>query len=309
MTLSADEQDLFDEARAALPSWYTSNARANEELGMLAKQMGASLTQVRDWLQNQVFIKRAEGATSTTPDWLNQHAIDRGTSRQKDEPDGVLRDRLRLFADGITRQALMSAVQSILASYGISLTPPPYMVELPRDEAFFRGLTSDTGTGGTFSIVSGSMAFTPTVAFKIPPYLDATVLLADGSTDTMPTNNGRVRSYTITLSGSASSGNNGTFTTTGLSNNAAKYTNGSGAAGADAGVSWTIHRKDYQGITVDGRKDAFLSRGYRLGRRGSEIVVILPYGTTPAATKSVTEMLRTKKAAGVVMRVETRANP
>lgn len=79
-----------------------------------------------------------------------------------------------------------------------------------------------------------------------------------------------------------------------------------------------------------GRKDSYLSRGYRMsgsvwptypgggavwagntsaGRRGSGIIAILPYGTTAASAATVLEMLRTKHAGGYWFTVERRLVP
>lgn len=304
MALTTDEQALFDEAKAILPKWFMAYPRAAEDLAMMAKTMGASLTQIRDWLQTQVLITLAQGASSTTPDWLNQHAIDRGTQRQNGESDAALRDRLRKFEDGITRAVLLGAVQSMLTTFGVAGTAA--MVELPRDEAFFKTIQSDTGVGGIFTAPSGGvMTFKPTVRFRSPPFKNAAA-----ANDPFSPKNGRIMSFTLTFSSATNGGNNGTFVTSGLVGDAVKYTNGSGvAANPDAAVHWTARKRDWQDVVNEGRKDAFLSRGYRIGRRGPEIIVILPYGTTVNHAKSITEMLRKKKGAGIALRVERRANP
>lgn len=316
MSLTADEQDLFDEGRAILPHWFHSNERANEELGEMAKLLGASLSQVVDWLTRQVLITLADGPTSTTPDWLGQHAIDRGTRRQDGELDGVLRDRIRLGDDGICRPVLLAAVNAMLLGFSISGTAD--MVELPRDEIFFGNVSADTGAHGVFSgPVSGIMTFTPTVKFKMPPYKRPTSTFDVNGESSGPLTavNGRVRSFQITFSGSTSGGNNGTFATTGVTGQSVKYANGSGVAGADATVLWATKRKNWQSIVADGFRHSFLSRGERIGRLGSEIIVILPYDGTKtddqleAARKAVAEMLRTRKGAGVSLRVERREHP
>lgn len=305
MALTTDEQALFDEAKAILPKWFLAYPRAAEDLAMMAKVMGASLTQIRDWLQTQVLITLADGATSTTPDWLNQHAVDRGTSRQNGESNAALRDRLRKFEDGITRAVLLGAVQSMLTTYAVAGTA--YMVELPRDEAFLRSpLVSDTGTGGIFTApVGGVMTFKPTAGFKAPPFINAAA-----ANDPFTPKNARLRSFQITIASATSGGNNGTFVTTGVVGDAVQYTNGPGAAGnPDTAAVWTLKKRDWQDIVVDGRSDSFLTRGYRVGRRGGEIIVILPFGTTENQRKSIAEMLRQKKGAGVALRVERRQVP
>ena len=312
MALSADEQDLFDIAREMLPHWFFSNARANEELGEIAKLNGAALTQVKEWLGRQTLISLADGPTSNTPDWLNQHAVDRGTRRQNGESDAALRARLQTVAQALIRRVLLDEITAILAADGITYPayPAPELVELPRDAVVFGNVTANTGTGGTFSGPSGGvMTFTPTVKFAMPPFklAQSPFDIEGGTTGAKTVLNGRVRSYQITFTGSTNAGNNGTFVTTGLSGNGVTYTNGSGVAGADSAPTWTVKRKDWQGTVLDGFKHSYLSRGDRIGRRGSEIIVILPFGTADSTKRAIEEMLRTKKAAGVALRVERRA--
>jgi hypothetical protein len=304
MSLSADEQALFDEAKAILPKWFFAYPRAGEDLAAMAKVFGAGLTQIRDLLITQVRITLADGATATTPDWLNQHAAERGTQRQEGESDQSLADRLRKFEDGITRAVLLGATQAMLTNFGVVGTA--YMVELPRDQMFFTSYASNFGSGGIFTApVSGVMTFKPTVRFRSPPYMNPT-----SAHDPFTPKNGRIQSFQIVIASATNAGNNGTFVTTGLVGDAVQYTNASGvAANPDNAASWTIKKRDWQDVAVDGRKDAYLSRGFRLGRRGGQIVVILPYGTTEPNRKAIAEMLRLKKGAGIMLRVERRANP
>lgn len=84
-------------------------------------------------------------------------------------------------------------------------------------------------------------------------------------------------------------------------------------------------------LTSTGRKHSYLSRGYRMagsawplypgggavwpgdtsdtGRRGTGIIMVLPYGTTSAAALAVADMLRVKHAGGFWLSVERRLNP
>lgn len=296
MALTAEEQELFDIARAALPHWFFDNERACEELGQSAKVIGAARTQVVDWLA-KTNILTAPGASGSDPDWLNQHAIDRGTSRRAGESDAALRVRLRSYPNALTRSAIMLAVTDVLTA--VSVTDPAYMVELPRDQIFLTAVTGDAGTGGVFAgPTAGAMTFTPTVPFAYPPYLDAAEV------------SGRVRSHQIVISGAASGGNNGTFTVTGLSGNGVTYANGAGVAATDVGVGWATKRKDVNAVVTEGRQLCYLDRGDRVGLpRSGAIVIILPYGTPDAALSAISEMLRFKKAGGFLALVERRAIP
>jgi hypothetical protein len=199
----------------------------------------------------------------------------------------------------------------MLTTYGIAGTA--YMVELPRDGAFFSTVTTNFGSGGIFTAPSaGVMTFKPTVRFRMPPFKNAQSMFdSDGGvTGTHAPLNGRVRSYQLVISGATNSGNNGTFVTTGLVGDAVQYTNGSGvAANPDSAASWTIKHRDIHNVVMDGRLSTYLSRGYRINRRGGKMIVILPYGTSETVRLSVAEMLRIKKGAGIALTVERRVNP
>lgn len=290
MSLTEDEQALYDFAEGALPSWIT---HPDPLLTAAAKQIGASLAQAR-YLFAQALIGTAEGATSTTPDWLNQHARDRNTSRQAGESDVALRERLRTIPDAVTRQAILDAANAILAAAGVS--GEAALVELPRDAAWVGTYTALTGTGGTFVQVGTDSRFTPTVPWATPPYR------APGVTPEL--------SWTLTISGAANAANNGTRAITGLVGNAAVVSNASGIAGADGTVSWIARRLDALGNGTDFAARSYAGRGFRASvGRPLKLIVILPYGTTAGTAASVLEAIRQKKAAGFAVVIERRLNP
>lgn len=294
MALSADDLDYLNFALSALPRWMNAS---DEFLHGAAKLFGTGVKGQIDYWFGQTLIGNALGAGADTPDWLNQHARDRGTARQNGEIDVALRARLRNVPDALTRDSIIAAANLILAASSIAGSAA--MVELPRDAAHFGTFTANTGTGGTFATngASPGFQFTPTVAFAAPPYRAASVVRL-------------IQSYSITIAGASNAANNGTFAIAGLNINAAKYNNGSGVAGADAGVTWTINKLDRRGNKISGHGKSFLSRGFRMAGAGrGEIVLMLPYGSTSGTLASVTEMLRQKKAAGIRAIVERRLNP
>ena len=290
-TLTTSEQEILDFATGALPAWVR---QPDEVLASAAKSVAMAQAH-GEYLFSQALITSAIGPTADSPDWLDQHARDRGTSRQAGESDPVLATRLRVVPDAITRLALLDAANAILVAAGV--VGSAVMLELPRDAAFLGSFTALTGTGGTFAQAGTISKFTPTVLpWSVPPFQ------ATGVTP--------VRSWQLVISGAASSGNNGTRTITGLDGNAAMVTNASGVAGADPTVTWKAQRLDVAGNVTDGFHRVYLSRGYRLTqRRPFEIIVILPFGTTVGVQNSVRESLRLKKAAGYKLTVERRINP
>jgi hypothetical protein len=289
LALTSEEQELCDFALAALPEWFSGNPRLLEDTAMFAKTLGQARA-IAVHFFSQTLIGQATGASATEPDWLNLHARDRGTSRVLDEADADLRTRLQNIEDAVTRPALLTAVGEVAGgSGGLG------MVELRRDRAYFGTFTARTGTGGTFATVSGTLrSFTPTVAFPLPVEVG---FARSGAQD-----NPR-----LTFSGAADSDNNGQKTVTALSGNAAIYTQTNPGNGADASVLWTLSKWDVDGGTREGFGRAYLSRGYRMGVRG--MVLILPYGTTATEAAAATDLLRQKKAAGVLAHVERRTSP
>lgn len=196
--------------------------------------------------------------------------------------------------DAVTRIALLSGAEDLMDVPTAGPATAVAMVELPRDQAFIIAtITQNTGTGGTFtSLGSNVFKFQPTVKFAYPPYRDAS---------------GRVSAHKIVFTGAGSAGNNGTFTITGLEGDAAKYTNASGVGGADASVAWKTERHDSWPSLMDTFPDSFIERGYRIGLGTSHIIiVILPYTTGDPKTTAIRELMRQRKAAGVVVVVEER---
>lgn len=292
MALTAAEQELFDFAVAALPKWFTSDERHREELRGFAKIFGSALETIRYWFA-QTLIGTADGPFPGLPDWLNQHAVDRRTRRQASEANAALRSRLKNPEDAITRPALLTAVNAILATEGISGTAA--MLELPRDAAHLGDYTAMTGTGGAFTKSGDVVTFTPTVLpWPTPPWQAASVAPE--------------RRHQIVLATAEDAGNNGTFTITGLNGNGAQYTNAGGVVNAvDTTVTWTVNRLDGSNNKTDTFSRAYLGRGYRIAPRSPKtIIVILPFGSTEGTASSVREILRQKKGAGVRAIVERR---
>lgn len=293
MSTQPTKADLIAFAKSVLPIWFSEENRSDEELNAFAEIAEDAAEIIAFWL-SQTLIGEAQGPTGTEPDWLNQHAIDRATSRQEGESDEALSYRLRNVPDAITRDSLLDAIQAILDADGIAGTP--YLLELRRDKAFLTDFTSDSGTGGTFTTGGGStFRFEPAAGWARPPYWDA-IFPEYG--------------YQLVFSGAIDANNNGTFATTGIHENAAEYTNASGVERNDPGVSWTAQKLDQDGNVADGYVAAYIDRGYRVSHSSrSAIIVILPYGSTAGTAASVQEMLRQKRGAGVFLVVERRLVP
>lgn len=289
MALTSEEQKLLEFALGMLPAWV----RRNDEFLYGAAKMFGSVRTLIEYLFGQTLIGTAVGPGVDTPDWLNQHARDRGTTRADGEDDVTLRARLKQYPDAITRAALLAAVDAVLEANGI--TTDSAMLELPRDAAYIGEFVAMSGTGGAFVQTGTTSRFTPTVLpWPTPPFRDAAVF---------PTIQHR-----LTISGADDAGNDGAFTITGLDGDATIVTNATGVTDAvDAGVSWTVERLDVDGNLRDGFPRVFLGRGYRMtGTRPQTVLLILPFGSTAGIEASVREMLRTKKAAGFRVIVERR---
>lgn len=292
MALSEREQKYRDFAANALPSWFTDQARAEEYLGALAKIFDAMHSVIAFWI-DQTRILLAQGPTGTEPDWLNQHALDRGTSRQSGETDEGLRKRIRNVPDALTRPLILDAAQEIIEAEGVAGTVE--MVELRRDKAYVGNFVSDSGVGGTFTKPGGSTArFQPLVPFAAPPFNEIDPGFG----------------HDLAISGAASAGNNGTFPVEALFDDSAEYVNASAVAEIDLAVTWAVQKKDQDDNLADGFARAYVGRGYRVGTgRPNTIILILPFGSSAGTVASVEEMLRQKKGAGIRAIVERRLVP
>lgn len=287
MALTVEEQKFYDFAKDALPDWIPD---ADEFLMGAAKMFG-SVKALIDYLFGQALISGATGATATTPDWLNQHARDRGTSRVDGEDDPTLRDRLRNAPDAVTRASILVAVNAILIAAG--QVDQAAMVELPKHGAHGGEYDADNGIGGTFVKVGTTMKFTPSTAWARPPYWAAALV---------PT-----RSTNLVISGAADATNDGTHVITGLEDNAALYTDADGVAAVDATVTWSVATLDVEGNVRDGFARAYSQRGYRSARLlPLRMVIILPFDSSASIEASVREALRQKKAAGIAVTIERR---
>lgn len=126
--LSADEQELYNVAKASLPRWFFQDQGADEQVAALAKIMQLGRAQVQTWL-DATYILRATGF------WLDQHAKDRNLARQSGESDAALRLRIRSYADAVTAPAIAAAVNALLVQDGI--TDPCAIYESRRDQAYY----------------------------------------------------------------------------------------------------------------------------------------------------------------------------
>jgi hypothetical protein len=104
---------------------------------------------------------------------------------------------------------------------------------------------------------------------------------------------------------------------TGLDGDAITYQNPGGLADpADGVVIWVVKKYDRDGNILDGFDDSYFGdtmppSGAAPTDRMADIntlVIILPFGCTEGTRKSVEEMLRQKKGAGVAALVECRLN-
>jgi hypothetical protein len=297
--LTPDEQSFLDFALSSLPRWMR-----DDDLHLVASAIVFGAVKIQtDYWYRQTLITQADGPVAGLPDWLNQHARDRGTNRQANESNAALRDRIRNVPDALTRASILSAADAILAAESIAGNAE--MVELPRDGAVFGPYVASSGVGGSWAHGTGTaMIFSPTVKFTLPPYRD-------------PSLKRRISSFRLDISSSADVTNDGNRAITGLSDDGAIVANAAGVAGADPTVVWKVRKLDHLGNIRDGFAKAYFSNTkaggstarYRYVSRRPVIVIILPFGSTTSTESSVREMLRQKKAAGFATLVERRLTP
>jgi hypothetical protein len=284
MAYTAEQQEIYDWIRGSLPKWFTNTARTEEDLGALVVLYGLVREQVAYW-RSQAAILTAVGATGSEPDWLAQHAKDRGSSRASGETDAALRERLRSFEDTLTRGALLALMGRMMTAASLD-GDRAFLVELRRDRAFFLTCQQISGTGSSLA-VSGSTVTLTTAASSLPGGM---MRWMRGGTPPA-----------VTIAGATTPANNGTFLVTGfVGASGIQYVNASAVAEAFPGT-WALNAARHN------RKDAYLSRGYRMtGLGGSPgiIGIIGDNASTEAIRLAVLEALRQRKAAGIAVSAE-----
>jgi len=294
MAFTPSEQELYDFAKNAVPRFlFADDGRSEEEINAFVKVFDQARTQILAFFDQSRILAATGGVT----DWLNQHAIDRGTQRRDGETDAALRARLRTFEDALTRPTLLQAAQDIVDAAALGGSPVVAMVELPRDKAFLTDFIGNVASdGGVFSGTPPDMEFLPNTPFTDIPFRQIEEEI----------------NYKMIFTSCSSAGNDGLFAVTGLNGNAVQFQNASGVAETDGGANWAALRYDRDDNILTPRQDSYLSRGDRLGSVGGppRIIIIIPRGTGPfsdaSLQASVLEAMRQKKGAGVIAAVERR---
>ncbi len=292
--LTSKEQELFDLVKASIPSWVFQSPDAEQEIiAAAAKAMKLVWDQVDTWLS----FTRILDATN---EWLDQHAKDRGTRRQTDETDEALRQRLRVYEDAVTVASLNEVMESLLEADGI--TADGALLELRRYRAHLlthaaiiqavaAALLSD---GETFDVSDGTT--TETYEFDTGGGVSPGNIAVDISTAVTAEDVSAALVAALT----------GDFTVeTDLYDETKIYL--VPASGNSLALTDSVSEPTF--TVTSGRKDAYLSRGYRIGSRLNTIILILPYGTTDATRDSIIEAARQKKGGGIRVLVEVRGTP
>lgn len=137
----AYQDDLLAFAQAALPQWFTSEERTQEDLHAFAEILAGAWETVAYWVE-MASLGGATGASPGLPDWLQEHARDRGTRRQTGETDAALSARLRVPEDVATRVAILARVNAVLAAAGFGTAT---LVESLLEGAYGSGRDLDGG--------------------------------------------------------------------------------------------------------------------------------------------------------------------
>lgn len=296
-TLTAREQELFDLAKAALPSWmFSDESNPQELIAAFAKQFAQAWDQVDFW-RDQMYLRRA------VVQFLADHARDRGTRQQSSESVDALRVRLRNITDALTKPTLLARVQALLAQAGVAGTPAimelrpdgaklvtrQVLVLCPDASHILDGETVTfqcAGTTTTFefdyngSVIPGHVAVNLVVGYNASQVASALYVAINGTslragfTGRTP---GEIRVY--------------------YNADPTRVIESSEAVADPLFVLSPGHRRAYCG------------RGYRLMQQTPRLIVELPYGTPAAVGTAVAEDLRQYAAAGVQITVEIRGVP
>jgi len=294
--LSADEQAMIDHSRNSLPRWLTSGVSSTLEwLHQYKTIFDTTLQQAKGWIYS-TYLSYASGAA------LNQHAIDRGTTRQNAESDSALRERLRNISDALTEPALLFGVDSILDSTGIlAQFRVQQYVTTGWNTVFQAKHTSSNGgfqTKLTLSLVSDGTNPPTLVENSIT---GSTIIHFSAGVTTRVAVENLVNSSSSFFIVETNSSSPSTVLT---SSNA--FTAHNFYLSRIVGL-----RRDRGHMHSNTHCHAFASRGYRMTglARPSSYIFILPFGTTAATGSSVGEYLRKNGPGGYNYMIERRLNP
>lgn len=293
MPLSSEEQALFDHMRNMVPRWLTEGPNSKKEwLYAFAHILEAARLQGQLWI-DLTYLDLAVGIE------LDQHAIDRGTSRQNGESDAALRERLRSISDAITDPALTAGVDQILDGTGQladfrvqAYTKSGWTSEL---ETYFTVSAGGPQTQLTFQTVNDG-----TNPATLVQTGNAAVLHYSAGVTTRAQAETLINASTIFRVKTSTASSASTLTANDVFGPKRFY------------LSRIVGlRRDRGFMHVSGSSTAFLSRGYRMTNHGRPMsyIIILPFGTTAATALSVGEYLRKNGPAGFLYIVERRLNP
>lgn len=312
--LSAEEQELFDVAKASIPKFFfASDAAQQEVFAAAAKAFNLSRDQIKSWA-SFTLIGQAVGF------WLDQHAIDRNMRRRSGESDAALAARVRRIDDAVTLPALQARISAILAADSVSGLGA--IVELRRSCARFGKYLRGVICPAPGTISTGDY-FTTTDSAGITWnwwYYNG------GRLPIIPTPNTE-----IDVTSAVTAADVATATIAAMTASLPSGSSFSAAAGADPTKVYFLPTYGVTpGVTADFTNgpeftgfyndraasiaSPSTSRGFRIARYGTgvganELIVVLPYGT-PAATKlAVDGMMQHYKGGGIRYQIEVRRIP
>lgn len=300
MPLSSEAQALFDHAKQSLPRWLTGgSSSALEWMYSFTEIFDDVRVQGQDWLD----ITLLDISTGVE---LDQHALDRGTSRRASETDAALRERLRQITDALTEPALFDGVDAILDGAGsLAQFRVQAYTSSGWNSVFEANDTIVAGgwqTGIYLSVVNnGTNPPTATsVASADNTRLDVTINYSAGVT---------TRAALEALVGPTI----GSFRlATASSSGASVLVAGDAFSNKRFYLSGLVSlRRDRGHFHTDGTCRAFFNRGYRMCNvdRPMGYIFILPFGTTAATANAVSEYLRKNGAGGFIYYAERRLIP
>jgi len=305
MPLSDEAQALYDHARSSLPRWLTSDPSALNEWLYASAQLGAAVqAQNQEWV-DETYLDRA------SPLALNQHALDRGTTRRDGESDDTLRLRLRTVTDVVTEPALLTGINQILDAAGqlaqFRFSPHNgggWRTELQalhtRAQGGAQELLTLTLQGG---LISGMPTLTETGNDTIIRFVSGATTRGDiENVITSSSTKFQIRvpdPNPITIIESLDGFTSDTFY---LAKINSLRRDGSHFHVGDT-LGWTPYRQR--------TTRPYLGTGHRIGSgsRPTSYVVMLPYGTNEPTRLAVLEYLRLNGPGGIHPIVERRENP
>ncbi len=301
-SFNEDQSSLYQVAKAALPPEFFQNGQDSQELpSAFAVEMAAAKASIDTDYHRSMIL-------DSTGIWLDQHARDRGTTRQANESNVQLRQRLRSFNPSVTLSALTGAIGAFVT--GSDVTGTVGYVELRKSRAFFYTNPFVLNTVSASLITAGQSFKITRDGLNIDTFVFGTTGSSPPGTWYVDLSSASFPYDVAKSAASAISSASLAGTVTGLSYQTrydSRWTSGSELYVYSDPFGVVLRGSDQSACSITvGSNRGYFNDGWRMGGIPplNELIIILPTGSSGATFDGVKELARQLKAAGTNIVVE-----